>query len=55
MTNREWLESLSDEKLAEIFGNATPCKACPVERECRDFINCCNLWQIWLKAERDKK
>ena len=47
MTNREWLESLSDEELANKTWR--PCWTCIYKEKCN---NCCTNGRIkWLQAE----
>lgn len=50
MTNREWLESLSDKELAKIIGLDSPCGVCNAENgNC--YISCADGVEVWLKAE----
>lgn len=55
MTNREWLESLSDEELAQIMEASIMCIGCPLKLKC-DYPNtsCAKLYLEWLKAERSE-
>lgn len=50
MTNREWLESLSDEELANVIGQYNPCTMCAAhDGNC--FMSCKRGVEQWLKAE----
>lgn len=54
MTNREWLNTMSDSELLNMFGLAEdsdfPC--CPPDRGCY-YARCSACWADWLKAEHD--
>lgn len=55
MTNREWLESLSDEELARFAEQRFTCEGCPFWRDCEILgTTCSQLHLKWLKAERRK-
>lgn len=54
MTNREWLNSLSEEELAKIFTNSPLCEAfyddwCPHKGDCE------KCYLEWLRREREEK
>lgn len=50
MTNREWLESLSDGELAKVLDLDRPCDICgAVDGNC--YISCADGVEAWLKAE----
>lgn len=50
MTNREWLESLSDKELAKIIDLDSPCGICNAENgNCHIF--CADGVEAWLKAK----
>lgn len=53
MTNREWLESLSDEKLANYINN---CKFCAYKDipQCYDTKTCVLGHIEWLQAEHEE-
>ena len=59
MTNRQWLESLSDEELAKYFDDEKVCKlvinqyGCCASNECECKTFNCNLY--WLQAEHKEK
>lgn len=62
MTNREWLESLSDEELAEFLRTAKNCQGCVYGANPQDATKCfeanaCTIGRIkWLKRKyREKK
>lgn len=48
MTNREWLESLSDEELAKRMTGCVKCSFCDV---CHGDYNCDIGHLKWLQAE----
>lgn len=50
MTNREWLESLSDEELAKKIGKYNPCDMC-IARYGNCYMSCEHGTELWLKAE----
>ena len=56
MTNREWLESLPDEELAEWFLESnTVCYSC-AHKEKRDRNKCIDVvckWLYWLQQEHN--
>ena len=55
MTNREWLESLSDEELAK---NLVSCKYCIYRVSCREYPitrGCYRGHYEWLQAEHKEK
>lgn len=54
MTNREWLESLSDEELAHFIDNAHSdnCYACAFQSDtCAGIYDCLNGIKYWLQSE----
>lgn len=46
MTNRQWLNTLSDEELIKYINIG--CQECPVRKECYD---CDYATKLWLQAE----
>lgn len=50
MTNREWLESLSDEELANVIGEYNPCNICAANNS-HCFMSCKRGVEVWLRAE----
>lgn len=50
MTNREWLNSLSDEKLAYFLARYVDCEQCPIVN-C-DGADCQAMCVKWLRAEK---
>ena len=50
MTNREWLESLSDEELAKKIGKYNPCDMC-IAQYGNCYMSCEHGTELWLKAE----
>lgn len=50
MTNREWLESLSDEELANVIGEYNPCNICAAKNN-HCFMSCKRGVEVWLRAE----
>ena len=65
MTNREWLNSLSDNKLAKKLYEWTDCYGCPAYHLCRDkgylYIRevseekCTAIIRKWLRAQYNKE
>lgn len=54
MTNREWLETLTDEEFAKWHLSAG-CKSCANNPE-KDFCNCCIDGTVkWLQEEHKEK
>ena len=55
MTNREWLESLSDREFAEFMMSADTCSCCIIDiKDCECFekdIHCVTAKILWLRAE----
>lgn len=56
MTNREWLESLSDEELAKwIEGNFIGCAVC-MQKECDGAsVECIEGYKKFLQAEHKEE
>nr|DAW66832.1 MAG TPA: Transcription factor WhiB [Caudoviricetes sp.] len=48
MTNREWLNTLSDEELIKYIN--LDCRECPVQKECWKS-DCDYATILWLQAE----
>lgn len=52
-TNADWIRSLSDEELAEMFSglcrNAESCDNCPLDGQCPGGSFDCCAWGLWLK------
>ena len=57
MTNREWLESLSDEELAKWFDdNLVSCTPCIYRSEkCNGNFDCANGHKKWLQTKHEKE
>lgn len=54
MTNREWLESLSDEELAIVIGGCNCCVYDDTD-DCADKVDtCCGGRLKWLQAEHEE-
>lgn len=56
MTNREWLNSLSDEQIADFWYQLIDCEDCPMADD--SCANCQTMILKWLRAEhraRDEK
>ena len=54
MTNREYIETLSNEKIADFLSENTDCDACPIKDYCHndDFrFVCYRVWLRWLGDE----
>lgn len=52
MTNREWLNSLSDNKLATLLANGAMCAICSQKPSYKCYhLNCKDNVLLWLKAE----
>ena len=55
MTNREYVETLSNEKIADFLSESiSDCDVCPINDYCRndDFqFVCYRVWLRWLKDE----
>ncbi len=56
MTNREYIQTLTNEKLADILSNSiSDCDYCPIRNYCNkdsDFFGVCyHIWLKWLKDE----
>ena len=53
MTNREWLESLSDEELAKLILESTDCDFCAYQANSIDcYDKSCKTGHLtWLQAE----
>lgn len=57
MTNREYIESLTDENLADILSKSiADCKICPIHGYCYYVVSvtkslCYHNWLRWLKDE----
>jgi len=52
MTNREWLQSLSDEVLADYYEGIRPCAVCVyAESNCMQDGSCESGILRWLRAE----
>ena len=56
MTNREYIKTLTNEKLADILSNSiSDCDDCPIRNYCNndsDFFGVCyHIWLKWLKDE----
>lgn len=56
MTNREWLNTLTDEEFIEIM-TFSPCDGCVVGHEgiCRSELSCMDGRLMWLQAEHKEK
>ena len=49
MTNREWLQSLSDDEFASVISS---CRSCIAEKSAKCVsLNCRSGKTMWLKAE----
>ena len=61
MTNREYIETLSNEKLAEFISqNVSECGVCPIKDYCdiekyEFFRVCYRVWLRWLEDEHKKE
>ena len=55
MTNREWLNGLSDEEMAKVL-STIPCEYFALADEGRCYLNrrCEECLFTWLKAEREE-
>lgn len=57
MTNRQWLESLSDEEFIKEYpvscaGYPVSCACCPARKICdKTTIPCNEVLKIWLRQE----
>lgn len=56
MTNREYIESLNNEKLADFLSESiSDCDGCPIKNYCNnnpDFFGLCyHIWIKWLEDE----
>lgn len=56
MTNREYIETLTNGKLADILSNSiSDCDYCPIRNYCNKdsdcFAVCYQIWLKWLKDE----
>ena len=57
MTNREYIQSLTDEDLADVLSKCSgDCGACPIDDYCHYVVNftkslCYHNWLKWLKDE----
>lgn len=62
MTNREWLESLSDEQFAKFLMKRKVCEICAYHRFYRSVCNSKTILRLncskgvieWLKAEHEE-
>lgn len=53
MTNRKWLESLSDKELARVM-SAVMCEHCVYEDVLDCHANCQNGIRMWLERQHKK-
>lgn len=59
MTNREWLNNLSDLEFADKFTDEIPCGCCLANKFCSELgknneqITCLESYMEWLKQERE--
>ena len=55
MNNREWLMSLTDKELSDLFEIHVGCGNCPCGGEgcSRKEGTCAEFWENWLKSEHE--
>ena len=54
MTNGDWIRSMSDEELRDLFGKSKTMFSCPVDKddeECLQMESCIDCFFKWLKQE----
>ena len=59
MTNREYIESLTNEKIADFLSGNTDCEACPIKDYCYKYSGffgvCYRVWLRWLEDEHKEE
>ena len=50
MTNREWIDKLSNERLAKYLSEWISCEKCPVATSCGGWT-CRERFEKWLQSE----
>ena len=50
MTNREWIDKLSNERLAKYLSEWIGCEKCPVATSCGGWT-CRERFEKWLQSE----
>lgn len=51
MTNREYIETLSNEKLADFLSEGiSDCNVCPINDYCHKFV----CYREWLRLHKDE-
>ena len=51
MTNREWIESLTDQQLAAFLSEIIDCLRCPANEDCNKYTKCETAIEEWLRRE----